>query len=34
VGGGTRDVVTSLIILLTILVRPYGIFGREEIERV
>jgi branched-chain amino acid transport system permease protein len=34
VGGGTRDVVTSLIILITILVRPYGIFGREDIERV
>jgi branched-chain amino acid transport system permease protein len=34
VGGGTRDVVTSLIILVTILVRPYGIFGREDIERV
>jgi len=34
VGGGTRDVVTSLIILLTILFRPHGIFGREEIERV
>lgn len=34
VGGGTRDVVTSLIILLTILVRPHGIFGREDIERV
>lgn len=34
VGGGTRDVVTSLIILLTIMVRPYGIFGRENIERI
>ncbi len=34
VGGGTRDVVTSLTILLTILVRPHGIFGREDIERV
>lgn len=34
VGGGTRDVVTSLIILLTITVRPYGIFGRENIERI
>lgn len=33
-GGGTRDVVTSLIILLTIMVRPYGMFGREDIERV
>jgi branched-chain amino acid transport system permease protein len=34
VGGSTREVVTSLIILLTILIRPYGIFGREDIERV
>ncbi len=34
VGGGTRDVVTSLLILLTILIRPHGIFGREDIERV
>lgn len=34
VGGGTRDVVTSLIILITIMVRPYGMFGRESIERV
>lgn len=34
VGGGTRDVVTSAIILLTIMVRPYGMFGREHIERV
>lgn len=33
-GGGTRDVVTSLIILFTIMLRPYGIFGREDIERV
>ena len=34
VGGGTRDVVTSIIILLTIMFRPYGILGREDIERV
>jgi branched-chain amino acid transport system permease protein len=33
-GGGTRDVVTSLIILLTIIIRPHGMFGREDIERV
>jgi branched-chain amino acid transport system permease protein len=33
-GGGTRDVVTSVIILLTIVFRPYGMFGREDIERV
>lgn len=34
VGGGTRDVVTSLIILFTIMFRPHGMFGREDIERV
>jgi branched-chain amino acid transport system permease protein len=34
VGGGTRDVVASLVILVTILVRPFGLFGREDIERV
>lgn len=34
VGGGTRDIVTSLIILFTIMVRPFGIFGREDIERI
>jgi len=34
VGGGTRDIVASLIILITLLVRPYGLFGREQIERV
>lgn len=33
-GGGTRDVITSLIILFTIMFRPHGIFGREDIERV
>lgn len=34
VGGPTRDVVTSLVILLVITVRPHGIFGRETIERI
>ncbi|MBX6425816.1 MAG: branched-chain amino acid ABC transporter permease [Variibacter sp.] len=34
VGGGTRDVVASAVILLTILVRPFGLFGREQIERI
>ncbi|SMO40279.1 branched-chain amino acid ABC transporter permease [Paracoccus laeviglucosivorans] len=33
-GGSTRDVVTSLIILLTIMIRPFGMFGREDIERI
>lgn len=34
VGSGTRDVVASVIILLTLLFRPHGLFGREHIERV
>ncbi|MDO9527141.1 MAG: branched-chain amino acid ABC transporter permease [Gemmobacter sp.] len=34
VGGGTRDVVASVIIMLTLLLRPHGLFGREHIERV
>lgn len=34
VGGGSRDVVASLVILGTIIVRPHGLFGREDIERV
>ncbi len=34
VGGGTRDVVASVIILLTLLVRPEGLFGREHIQRI
>ena len=34
VGGGTRDVVASVIILATVLIRPHGLFGREHIERV
>ena len=34
VGGGTRDVVASVIIVLTLLFRPHGLFGREHIERV
>jgi branched-chain amino acid transport system permease protein len=33
-GGGSRDVVASVIILITLLVRPYGLLGREHIERV
>jgi branched-chain amino acid transport system permease protein len=34
VGGGTRDIVASVIILLTLLLKPHGLFGREHIERV
>jgi branched-chain amino acid transport system permease protein len=34
IGGGSRDVVASAVILITILVRPFGLFGRADIERV
>ena len=34
IGGGTRDVAASVIILATLLLRPHGLFGREHIERV
>lgn len=34
VGGSTQNVVISVAILLTILIRPYGMFGREDVERV
>jgi branched-chain amino acid transport system permease protein len=34
VGGGTRDIVASVIILVTLLARPHGLFGREHIERI
>jgi branched-chain amino acid transport system permease protein len=34
VGGGSRDVVAAVIILVTLLVKPHGLFGRHHIERV
>ncbi len=34
IGGGSRDVVASTVILLTLLIRPYGLFGRQDIERI
>ena len=34
VGGGTRDVVASVIILVTLLLKPEGLFGREHIQRI
>ena len=33
-GGGTGDVFPFVILILILLVRPYGLFGTEEIERV
>lgn len=34
VRGGSGDVIPYLIILLTLIFRPYGIFGEEKIERI
>lgn len=34
VGGGSRDVVAAVIILVTLLLMPHGLFGRHHIERV
>lgn len=33
-GGGTRDLVVAAVLILTIMVRPHGLFGRVDIERV
>lgn len=34
VGGGSRDLVIAATLILTILIRPHGLFGREHIERI
>lgn len=34
VGGGTRELVVAVTLVLTILIRPYGLFGREDIQRI
>ena len=34
VGGGSRDLVIAATLILTILIRPHGLFGREDIERI
>jgi branched-chain amino acid transport system permease protein len=33
-GGGTRDLVVALVLIVTIMVRPHGLFGRHDIERL
>ena len=33
-GGGTRDLVVALVLILTIMIRPHGLFGRHDIERL
>ncbi len=34
VGGGTKDFIPYVLMILVLMVRPYGFFGRETIERV
>ncbi len=34
VGGGSRELVIAATLVLTILIRPHGLFGREDIERI
>lgn len=34
IGNGSRDLVVALILVVTIIVRPHGMFGQHEIERV
>jgi branched-chain amino acid transport system permease protein len=33
-GGGTRDLVVAAMLILTIMIRPHGLFGRQDIERI
>ena len=34
VGGGTKDFAPYVLMILVLMVRPYGMFGRRQIERV
>jgi branched-chain amino acid transport system permease protein len=34
VGGGSRDLIVAAVLILTVLIRPHGLFGREHIERL
>ncbi len=34
VGGGSRDLLVAIVLILTVMVRPHGLFGRHDIERV
>jgi branched-chain amino acid transport system permease protein len=34
VGGGSRDLVVAGVLMLTIMIRPHGLFGRHDIERI
>jgi len=34
VGGGSRELIVAAVLILTVMIRPHGLFGRHEIERV
>ena len=34
VGGGSRELVVAVVLILTIMLRPHGLFGRHDIERL
>jgi branched-chain amino acid transport system permease protein len=34
IGGKARDVVPYVVVLVILMVRPYGLFGTQEIERL
>jgi branched-chain amino acid transport system permease protein len=34
VGGGTKDFTPYVLMIVVLMVRPYGLFGKEDIERV
>ncbi|MCB1755447.1 MAG: branched-chain amino acid ABC transporter permease [Gammaproteobacteria bacterium] len=34
VGGGSRDLIVAAVLILTVMIRPHGLFGREHIERL
>jgi branched-chain amino acid transport system permease protein len=33
-GGGTRELVVAAVLIMTIMIRPHGLFGRHDIERI
>ena len=33
VGGGSRDLIVAAVLILTVMIRPHGLFGRHDIER-
>jgi branched-chain amino acid transport system permease protein len=34
VGGGTKDLVPYLVMIVVLMFRPYGLFGKKRIERI